>query len=171
MKKKIMSFDCETNGLWGTAFAIAAIVENEDGSVEKFSARCPIEGEVNPWVKENVLPQIDGEITHQTYASMLKSFAEFYLRHKEGAEIIVHMGVPVEAKVIIDLHSYGFIGDWDGPYPLIDISAIGEIGTSVDSYNASNGICVDYNGSTHNPMYDSIAALCAYKHWKSKLSV
>lgn len=165
MNKKIFSFDAETNGLWGAAFSIAAIVTNEDGSYESFLARCPIEGEVNPWVAENVLPTLESiPITHKSYKDMLKAFAEFYMSHKEGADVIVHMGLPVEAKVMLDMHEFGFIGDWDAPYPLIDISAIPQIGTSVDTYNATNGIEIHFEGTTHNPLYDSIAAAKAYAH-------
>ena len=165
MSKKIFSFDAETNGLWGAAFSIAAIVTNEDGSYEKFLARCPIEGEVNSWVAENVLPTlVDIPITHNSYKEMLKAFAAFYMANKEGADVIVHMGLPVEAKVMLDMHTFGFIGDWDAPYPLIDISAIPQINTSVDAYNSANGIEIDFQGTTHNPLYDSIAAAKAYAH-------
>lgn len=164
MNKKVFSFDAETNGLWGTAFAIAAVVEMEDMSRVTFSARCPIVGETNEWVAENVLPAIEHlEITHDSYRSMLRAFSDFYMEHKKDADIIVHMGLPVESKVLLDMHTMGFIGDWDAPYPLIDISAIPEIGTSVDSYNKANNITVPFDGATHDPLYDSYAALVAYK--------
>lgn len=47
--QSIMSFDAETNGLWGQAFAISAVVYDEKGNeVERFLTRCPIEEEINP---------------------------------------------------------------------------------------------------------------------------
>lgn len=54
---KIFSWDCETNGLWGRAFAIGAVVYEDGVEVKTFYARCPIEGKVDTWVEENVLPQ------------------------------------------------------------------------------------------------------------------
>ena len=157
-------FYAETNGLWGQAFSIAAVVL-EKGSVKKWIGRCPIEGEVDPFVADNVLPEMEGiEVNYDSYDDLLKAFMDFYMKNKENSDIIVHMGVPVEAKLFIDAHEKGFIGDWDGPYPLIDISALPEIGTSVDSFNEKNGIVVpDLTGKTHNPLYDSYAALFAYE--------
>lgn len=167
--RKIFSFDCETNGLWGKAFSIGAVVYNEDGTTETFIARCLIDGEVNEWVRENVLPNMmDIEITHDDYDSMLSAFAQFYLAHKKDADIIVHMGLPVEVRVLIDMHDKGFIGDWEAPYPLIDISAFPQIDTSVDLYNRLNGIEIDFKGSVHNPLYDSISAAKAYAHLINK---
>jgi hypothetical protein len=34
---------------------------------------------------------------------MLKDFAEFYMQWKNGADIVFHMGVPVESKVLRDM--------------------------------------------------------------------
>ena len=160
---KYFSFDAETNGLWGQAFSIAAVCE--DGS--EFIGRCPIEGNVNPWVKDNVLPQMEGiKITHSDYKSLLSDFIKFYLQKKEGRTILVHMGLPVEAKLFLDAHEMGLLGDWDAPYPLVDISAIPEIGTSVDSYNKKNEIEVPtFEGGTHNPLYDSYATMMAYDYY------
>ena len=62
MEKKgrlVFSFDAETNGLWGQAFALGALVYDESGAeVARFVGRCPIEGEVKEWVEANVLPQL-----------------------------------------------------------------------------------------------------------------
>ena len=163
--KKIFSFDAETNGLWGQAFSIAAVLQNEDGKTIEFLGRCPIQENINPWVAENVLPQMeDVPENYSSYKELLKAFTAFYMDNKDGADIIVHMGLPVEAKLFIDAHNMGIIGDWDAPYPLIDICAFPEVGTSVDSYNRDNGIEVPFMGSTHNPLYDSYAALAAYKN-------
>ena len=163
---KVFSFDAETNGLWGQAFSIAAVVQHENGKIETFLGRCPIQEEINDWVKENVLPQMENiPENYSSYEELLKAFIAFYLQHKDGADVIVHMGLPVEARVLIDAHSMGILGDWDAPYPLIDICAFPEIGTSVDSYNKEHGLDLflpDVEGGTHNPLYDSYAALVAY---------
>ena len=164
--KKVFSFDAETNGLWGKAFSIAVVLQQENGKIETFLGRCPIQEEVNGWVAENVLPQMEGiPENYSSYEELLKAFITFYLQHKDGADVIVHMGLPVEARVFIDAHNLGILGDWDAPYPLIDISALPEIGTSVDTYNKEHGLnnlIPEMEGGTHNPLYDSYAALVAY---------
>lgn len=169
---KIFSFDAETNGLWGQAFSIAAVVKYPDGATKEFLGRCPIDVTqvaINPWVKENVLSQLKGvPYNYDNYRSLLKAFMAFYMEEKQDAQIIVHMGLPVESRLFLDAHNMGIIGDWDAPYPLVDISALPEIGTSVDTYNRENGIEVPAcEGGTHNPLFDSYAALLAYEHWSN----
>lgn len=164
MNKKVFSFDAETNGLWGQAFSIAAVVMENGIETARFLARCPIDEPINPWVAENVLPQmVTIPETHDNYMSMLSDFMRFYMDHKPNADVIVHMGLPVEARLFLDAHASDVIGDWDAPYPLIDISAFPEVRDSVDRYNASHGITVpDFDGGTHNPLYDSYAAALCY---------
>lgn len=164
---KVFSFDAETNGLWGKAFAIAAVIwDTKSDSKQEWIGRCPISEAVNPWVSENVLPQMEGiPENYESYESLLKGFVDFYMANKQDAVILVHMGLPVEARLFLDAHNMGILGDWDAPYPLVDIAAIPAIGTSVDTYNANNGIEVpSFNGGTHNPLYDSYAAMYAYEH-------
>ena len=166
MAKKIFSFDAETNGLWGQAFSIAAVVTEDNKVVKEFTARCPLNNP-DPWVAENVLPEMEGiPVTHESYNAMLEAFIRFYMENKEDVIVLVHMGLPVESKIFLDAHAFGILGDWDAPYPLVDISAIPEIGVSVDTYNKNNRIILpEMEGGTHNPMYDSLAAAYAYDHW------
>ena len=70
--------DAETNGLYGDAFAIGAVLmDKETGKEEKrFLARCPIEGCVDKFVKDNVLPELGGvplTNTNYKYSPFLKS--------------------------------------------------------------------------------------------------
>ena len=169
--KKVFSFDAETNGLWGQAFAIGALVYDEQGTeIARFVGRCPIEGETDKWVAENVLPKMaDIPETQSTYVGLLANFAEFYKANKQDADIVVHMGVPVESKVLIDMHTKGFIGDWDGPSPLHDVSgnlqAAGADPTSVDKFASEHNLSVsEFTGGTHNPLYDSAVAAVVYRH-------
>lgn len=170
MSKKIFSFDAETNGLWGQAFSIAAIVYDESGvETARFIGRCPIVGETNPWVAENVLPTMtDIPVTHKSYDELLADFAKFYLANKTDAAVIAHMGFIVEVKLLRDAHERGFIGDWDAPYPLIDIAGnlqqAGEDATSVDAYVKKYALQVRDFGTTHNPLYDSEVAAVVYRH-------
>lgn len=171
---KIFSFDAETNGLWGQAFSIAALVYENGVETARFIGRCPIEGETNSWVTENVLPKMeDIPVTHNYYDELLADFAKFYLANKADAHVIVHMGVPVEATLLKDAHSRGFIGDWDGPYPLIDVTGnlqqAGENPVSCDSYVAKYGLEVA-EGNSHNPLYDSEVAAKVFMHLMGRIS-
>lgn len=168
MKKNFLclSIDAETNGLWGQAFSIGATLTLGSDILATFVARCPIEEKTDSWVLENVLPKMEAiPETHESYESMLKSFIDFYMEKKQGAQVIVHMGLPVESRLFQDAHKMGILGDWDAPYPLVDIAALPEISTSVDSYNKKSGIEVPDFGGTHNPLYDAMAAALAYNHW------
>jgi hypothetical protein len=169
--KKIFSFDAETNGLWGNAWAIGALVYDEQGvEVARFVGRTPDVAVTDVWVRENVLPACAAiPVTHEDYNALLADFAKFYLAQKADADIVVHMGVPVESKVLIDMHAAGYIGDWDGPYPLHDVAgnlqAVGADPTSVDKFVAEHELAIgQFEGGTHNPLYDSAAAAAVYRY-------
>lgn len=162
----------------GTAVRDGALVYDENGTeIARFVGRCPIEGDTDKWVVENVLPQMEEvKESHDSYDALLGAFAEFYLANKgkDGdTDVIVHMGTPVEAKVLIELRAGGHIGDWDGPFPLKDLvgylETADEDPTSVDSYVQKHDLSVgEFEGGTHNPLYDSAAAAVAYRHLRSK---
>jgi len=168
--KKILSIDAETDGLWGNPFAIGAIVYEDGLEIDKFVGRLPESFVKNEWVKENVLTAIKNSIpsSYLEYEVLLKDFARFYLKHKEGAEVVVHMGYIVEAYLFRELHRLGLIGDWDAPFPLYDVSgnlqAAGEIPTSVEAYVNKYDIKTNGYGTTHNPLYDAEVAARAYMH-------
>ncbi|MDP2735113.1 MAG: hypothetical protein Q8P12_02815, partial [bacterium] len=48
--KKIFSFDAETNGLWGQAFAVSAAVYEDGKLVADFTAYLGAEGVTDGWV-------------------------------------------------------------------------------------------------------------------------
>lgn len=175
---RIFSFDAETNGLWGEAFAIGALLYDEKGDeIARFVGRLPKSVVTDSWWLEkdeatglSRLDRLDGiPVTHDDYDALLADFAKFYLANKADADVVAHMGYIVEAKVLRDMHDRGFIGDWDGPYPLYDVSGnlqqAGENPTSVDKYVAQHGLSVGgFEGGTHNPLYDSAVAAVAYRH-------
>ncbi len=167
---KIFSFDAETNGLYGQAFMLAAVVTVDGKKVDEFIARCPIAETVDDWVKDNVLPQVENvEVSHSSYDKMLNAFYAFYMNHKNDSVIIAHMAFPVEAKVLRDMIEINLDErGWDGPYPLIDVSAIlqakGFDPASVDGYNKSQGLKVPFDSNAHHPMFDSWAAEVCYRN-------
>lgn len=172
--KKVFSFDAETNGLWGQAFAIGALVYDESGrEIARFVGRLPDSVVTDEWVQANVLPTMgDISVSHQSYEALVTDFAKFYLANKDDADIVVHMGVPVESNLLRDMHSQGCIGDFDGPYPLLDLvgelAQAGEDSTSCDKYVAKWKIVVPDFGTTHNPLYDSAVAAQVHRHLVSR---
>jgi len=168
--KKVFSFDAETNGLWGQAFAIGALVYDENGTeIARFVGRLPDTEVTDEWVRANVLTQLTGlPVSHADYESLLADFSKFYLENKADADIIVHMGYIVEVKLLRDMHQLGMIGDWDGPYPLHDVAGFlaqaGEDATSVDGYVRKHGLEIPDFGTTHNPLYDSAVAALVHRH-------
>jgi hypothetical protein len=171
---KIMSIDAETNGLYGKAFAIAAITYVDGVETARFTGRCLIKGAVDGWVAANVLPQMGGiPVTHGGYLDMLIGFVDFFQANKAGAHVIVHMGCPVEARLFIDAQNLGIMATFEGPYPLVDVAGMllmaGEDPTLVDAYNRKHGLAVrDFEGSTHNPLYDAESAAVCFAHLMSK---
>lgn len=163
--KKLFSYDAETNGLWGQSFSIGAIVTDENGiELSRFVGRCPIEGSVNTWVADNVLPQMAGiPENYPSYRAMLEGFVAFWMAHKEEvSETVTHMGMIVESKIWRDAHDMGIIGDWDAPYITVDVCSFSQVGDSVDTYAKEHGIQIDpknFAGGTHNPLYDAAVAL------------
>lgn len=187
---KILSFDMETNGLWGKAFAIGAVILDVDeekypgewyrvigedfafpvpNPEEILKVHCPIEGEINSFVKENVLPNIDfsGYQEVSGYKELVRTFIEWYkemkVKYKDELKTIVHCGLPVETKLFIDAHEFGMIGDFDHPFPLIDIASFPEIGTSIDEYLKEKIGSITY--TQHDPVEDSLFAAYAYIFW------
>lgn len=174
--KKIFSFDAETNGLWGKAFAIGALVYDEIGiEIAQFIGRLPDSAVTDQWVKDNVLPTLTNvPVTHDSYEALLADFAKFYLANKQDADVIVHMGYIVEAGLLRDMHAQSVIGDWDGPYPMFDVSGnlqqAGEDPASVDKYVQKHNLSVgEFEGGTHNPLYDSAVAAVVYRHLVEKI--
>jgi len=175
--RKILSFDAESNGLWGEAFAIGALVYDDRGiEIARFIGRLSDAVVTNEWVKKNVLPQLtEVLVTHHDYESLLSDFAKFYMMHKLDADIVVHGGLPVEVKIIIDMHTRGFIGDWEHPFPLHDVASylvqVGEDPILIDSYVRKHKISIadDFNGSTHNPLYDSEVAARVFMHLRRRI--
>ena len=167
---KLFSFDAETNGLYGQTFAIGAVVTDDRGEIARYVSRCPIVGEIDKWVAENVLPHIrDVSIDQDSYQSLLNNFFGFYKEHKKDADVIAHVAHPVETKLLRDMIELDLEARmWEGPFPLIDVAGVlkakGEDPNSVDGYIKKNGLQVPFDGNTHHPLYDAIAAGVAYRH-------
>jgi hypothetical protein len=173
-KKKVFCFDAETDGLWGEAFAIGAVVYCEGKLVDTFLERSA-ETPKNPWTIKNVLPEIESiKPTLKNYWELLVAFSKFYHKHKFNNQFVVHLGYIVEAKILRDMHEYLLISDLGAPYPLIDISgnlqAAGEDPKSVDTYLEKHDLKPNIEAKPRSPLYYADATATAYmeltKHLK-----
>lgn len=165
--RKILSVDAETNGLHGQPFAVGAVQSDGGPRAEVYLGRCEIDGPVDPWVQDNVLPALaDVPITHQVYDDLLADFARWYDRRAAEDPIVLgHVVCPVEARLFADL--VGRLGrdPFSGPFPLHDLASMllvaGHDPTSADSYVAARGLDLGtgFAGlSPHNPLYDARVA-------------
>lgn len=171
----IFSIDCETNGLYGEAFAVAAVVTSDTGTVvASFLGRCPIDGPLDKWVAENVWPKIEDVPTNFSSArEMRDAFWAFWLQHRNGADVVAHIGHPVETGFFRTcVADDSFQRMWDGPFPLHEVATAlrlaGEEPISVDAYIGKHGLTVPFDGSTHHPMYDAHAAAVVWRHLRAR---
>lgn len=168
--------DAEVDGLYGRAFAIAAVVYDDGREVARFVGRAPDSLVKNEWVKENVLPALSGmDVTHASSEELEEAFWDFWMSQKDGATVIAHCGSPVESGLFRrcverDLSSRMFAG----PYPAIhDVAtvllALGEQPDSVDQYVRKHELVVPFEGVTHHPLYDCAAAHVVWEHAMTRL--
>lgn len=168
MSKKTFSVDAETNGLYGQPFSIAALILTRQGhESDRFVARCPIAGPVDPFVVKSVLPQMtDIEETHASYETMLADFAEFYLRYRKKSYVVAQVPYPVETGFFRTMVETGLIDELQGPYPFYDTASMlrDRMGSSSiqrlfkehpELEQQANGL---YEGQVHNPLRDCATA-------------
>ncbi len=168
---KLFSVDAEVDGLYGRAFAIAVTIRDGGKEIATFEGRCPDKIVKDGWVRENVLPALAGmNVTHQTPDELEEAFWEFWQAHKAGVVVIAHCGNPVESGLFRrcverDTAARAF----EGPYPAIhDVATLlldrGHDPSIVDEYNEANSVSVPFDGATHHPMYDAVAAAVCWEH-------
>ncbi len=168
---KLLSLDVESNGLHGPAFAVGAVIVDAQGKLlGEFSARCPIKGEVDAWVKENVLPPMkDFPQTHASAKAMRTAFWAWFKEAKSLADfVLVDNGYPVEARFLISCQDDNLDERyWDHPYPLLDLAGmllqVGEKPLTVRSKFAADKI-QGQKVMRHNPRWDAwVSAQAALK--------
>ena len=160
---KLFSFDAETDGLYGKAWAIGAVVLDEQGvGSARFAGQLRPDVVSDPWVREHIVPVVDLPL-HKTRENLLDRFWGFWMEHKDGATCLADFGAPVEAglfRACVELDPPG--RTWEGPYPMH------ELGTAL----LLNGIDVDVNRREmagrddlvqHDPVDDAIAAALCWR--------
>lgn len=179
-EKIVLSLDAESDGLWGSAFAISSSIYTENGE-RVCSVVWNIEEYVpeDKWTLDNVIPNIpknydnDGitfRFNFSTREEMLVSFADLwkYINSISKVRTIWHMGHIVESRLFLDLREKNLIGVFDAPYTPVEISTLlqmkGFRPDSVDEYLAKEMSDVKISGSTHDPLYDTLVAAQVYFH-------
>jgi hypothetical protein len=162
---KLLSFDLEANGLHGDAFAVGAIVlDTATGEiVDKFVARCPIEGEVDEWVTANVLPAIkDMPDTHEDRPALRHDFWQWYVQAEANSDyVLVSNGYPVEYRFLLQCQEDNLQARyWQHPFPLLDLASI-LLASGHDPSAKSQliaGIIKEGNFARHHPLDDATVA-------------
>ncbi len=165
-KTKILSFDLETNGLHGRAFAVGAVVMDGNGNVlDEFAARCLLNEKVDDWVKNNVLPAIDDmPVTHKTYTELREAFWQWYLRAEPEADyVLVNNGYPVEYRFLLDCQDADLDERyWQHPFPVLELNSI-LLMTNHDSASSKralkDGLDPEYGRKMHHPVADAKMAV------------
>jgi hypothetical protein len=168
---KILSFDLEANNLHGTPFAIGALVIDGQGKIhDSFTARCPVKGDIDPWVKANVIPAIkDMPETHENYEDMREAFWRWYLLAEQVSDyVLVSNGYPVEYRFLIDCQEASLDERyWQHPFPILDLTSIlvakGQESNTHRSQIRKN-VRKGASFAQHNPFDDAkLAALMAFE--------
>lgn len=170
----ILSFDVESNGFHGPAFAVGAVLMKLDETViAEFNGRAPIEGKVDPWVKENVLPVIkDLPEDHQDLKSLRDSFWQWYLSIKDQTDyVIVNNGYPSEARFLIACQDDDLETRYhQHPFPLLELgSLLMQVG--IKPLALKRQFVAEklegHDNQQHHPRYDAwVAGLAAIKALK-----
>jgi hypothetical protein len=153
--KKLTFLDCESAGLRGEVFAAALV--DQDGAVlfDGFFRHPDLE--TNPWLKENVAPNLTGT-EFKSLGEFQESFAKVWLEHKD-CPCVTHMGAPVEANFFQQLWEAGLIGEFEGPYPMLDTATllymIGEDPTSEIAFLNKLGYELP-KGKPHSALFDAL---------------
>ena len=158
---KILSFDLESNGLHGQAFAVGAVVVDMQGEVlDKFTARVEIVGELDDWVAKNVIPFIeDMSISHKTYNDMCSDFWTWFVKAQELSDyVVVQNGYPVEYSFLLDCQNQDLnTRYWQHPFPILDITSMQiQAGLSPEERIVSEKNILKQNKlSKHHPLHDA----------------
>lgn len=165
--QKILSFDGESNGLHGAVFAIGGVVYDGDKMVEWFFARCPIEGDVDPWVAVNVLPALasgvgGSPITHPSAKGMRDAFWTWLTMPRENTIVAVDCGWPVEAGLLSACVADDPERAFKGPYPLHEVASLLYAAGFAPLAKYASVVLPAEDDHAHHPVFDAqVSALCA----------
>lgn len=147
--------DCESAGLRGDIFAAALVGENGENLFDGFFRHSAIES--NSWLRENVEPNLTGR-EFSTLLNFQTAFADVW-NQQQDKRCVAHMGSPVESNFFQQLFAAGVIGEFDGPYPLLDTAPLllakGYDPTSEEAYAKASGWVMPINYKPHSALSDA----------------
>ncbi len=162
---KILFLDCESAGLRGEIFA-AALVDSEKTVIfDGFYRHADLA--TNTWLRENVEPNLTGT-EYPTRAEFMAAFAAAYegCRPKYGVgeynalQVCAHCGTPVEANFFQQLFTEGYIGEFGGPFPLLDTAPLlmshGYNPTSEESFANAVNMTMPEGYVPHSALSDAL---------------
>ncbi len=162
----VLVFDAESNGLHGEAFAVGGVVYRDGRMIEWFFARCPIVGEVDPWVAENVLPALaagcgGSPVTHADARSMRTAFWAWLMDPRPQTIIAVDCGWPVETGLLSACVADDPSRAFKGPYPLDEVASFLRA-AGLDPLAKYAGVVLpSEDAQAHQPVWDAqVSALC-----------
>lgn len=161
----IFSVDAESDGLYGDIFAIGVIAVDENHEiVGEFGGIAEADAVKDPWVRENILPQLAGLCEFKTRREMRDAFWAFWAKHGSDAICLADFGAPVEAllfrKCIEDDLENRM---WNGPYPMHELGTVLMLAGVDPDVNR-----IEYARAgevrKHNPADDAaVAAACYFR--------
>lgn len=165
LDKKIISIDCESDGLYGDIFAIGVSVFLNGEEIDSFVGMSSLKEVSNPWVVDNVLPHIKVSNVYDSKEDLREDFWKFWISHKNNAITIVDIGSPVESNLFRkcvekDLDNRLF----QGPYPLHEVATMllaNNIDPDIDRKSYTKDI-LNYTPSRHNPLDDARMSLATW---------
>lgn len=169
---KIISIDCETDGLYGGVWAIGAVCwddSRQNPITSVYAGRTPIRFPfvIEPWVLENVAPHCGDLPEHEFSYDLFADFARWWKANREqGAIVIADIGVPVEARLWRDLVIGGHLDAFRGPYPQHEVATmLLAAGVDPDVDRLEYADRAEHPGVTpHNPVHDAeVSLLCWLK--------
>ncbi len=174
---KYLFLDCESAGLRGEIFAAALLGNDGETLFDGFFRHPALQN--NQWLRENVEPNLTGQEFPDLLAFQT-AFAAAYeaarATHGQGEykslAVVAHCGAPVEANFFQQLFEAGLIGEFAGPYPLLDtaplLAGAGYDPTSEQGYADTVGIRLPDGYKVHSAASDADLTRLV---WKSLVSV
>lgn len=176
---KLLSFDLETNGLHGKAFAAAGVLMDAEGNVlNEFTARARLTEKVDEWVKDNVLPAItDMPITHDNYEGLREAFWGWFVDAQKQADyVLVNNGYPVEYRFLLDCQQANLAERyWQHPFPILELSSLllmAGHGSGQSKRLLKKSLAGDYGHKLHNPLDDAkLAVKLAFEAFRLQFDI
>lgn len=162
--KKFLFIDCESAGLRGEIFAAALLGNDGETIFNGFFRHESLK--TNRWLRDNVEQNLTGQ-EYSDLRAFQEAFSEAYESSREthgqgeykSLAVVAHCGAPVEANFFQSLFNAGLIGEFAGPYPLLDtapiLAAAGYDPTSESAYADAVGLRLPDGYTPHSAASDA----------------